>query len=72
LCVLYSRTELNINDIIAKIGAEQGTFNERIFKVVGDRMVDPANVNFTNDQIAFQAYSKGKDLIALMVELDHK
>jgi hypothetical protein len=72
LCVLYSRTELNINDLIAKINAEQGTFNERIFKVAGDRMVDPANVKFTNDRIAFQAYSKEKDIIALMVELDHK
>ena len=72
LCVLYSRTELNINDLIAKISAEQGTFNERIFKVVGDRMVDPANIKFTNDRIAFQAYSKDKDIIALMVELDHK
>jgi len=69
---LYSRTELNIKDLIGKIGAEQGTFNERIFKVVGDRIVNPADVKFTNDKISFQAYSKGKDLIAMMVELDHK
>ena len=72
LCVLYSRTELDINGLIKKISAAQGTFNERIFTVMGDRMVDPSNIRFTNDQIAFQAYSKGKDVIALMVELDHK
>jgi hypothetical protein len=72
LCVLYSRTELNINDIISRVNAQQGTFNQRIFKAVGDRMVDPADIKFTKDQIAFSAVSKGKDLIALMVELDHK
>ncbi len=72
LCVLYSRAELKINDIIAKIHGEQGTFNERIFKVVGSRMVDPANVRFDNQQIAFQGVSGGKDIIALMVEMDHK
>jgi hypothetical protein len=63
---------LNINDLIAKISAEQGTFNERIFKVAGDRMVDPENIKFNNDGISFQAFSKGKDIIALMVELNHK
>ena len=72
LCVLYSRSELNINDIIAKISAEQGSFNQRIFKVMGDRIVDPGDIKFTNDKIAFQAYSKGKDVLAMMVELDHK
>ena len=72
LCVLYSRTELNINDMMKKIHAEQGTFNERIFKAMGDRMVDPANVKFDGGKIAFQGISGGKDIIALMVEMDHR
>ena len=72
LCVLYSRNELDINAIIAKIAAEQGTFNERVFKVTGDRLVAPSDIKFTNDKIAFSGFSNGKDVIALMVELDHK
>ncbi|MFI5137155.1 MAG: DUF4384 domain-containing protein [Sphingobacteriales bacterium] len=72
LCVLYSRTELNINDIIGKIGTQDGSFNERVFKVLGDKLVDPANVKFAGGQIAFQAQGNGKDVIALMVELDHR
>jgi hypothetical protein len=72
LCVLYSRNELDINGIIAKIAAGQGTFNEKVFKVIGDRLVEPANIKFARDKIAFQGQSKGKDIIALMVEMNHK
>ena len=73
LCVMYSRSELNINDILAKLKAQpEGSFNEKIFKVIGERMVEPANVHFNNDKIAFQAFSKGKEVLAFMVELDHK
>ncbi|HVW96772.1 MAG TPA: C1 family peptidase [Mucilaginibacter sp.] len=72
LCVLYSRNELNIDDIVSKIGTKTGTFNERIYSVLSDRIVDPKNITFNNDNIAFNGISNGKDIIALMVELDHK
>ncbi|HZY36893.1 MAG TPA: C1 family peptidase [Mucilaginibacter sp.] len=72
LCVLYSRNELDINTIIGKITSLEGTFNERVFKALGGQMVEPANVKFAGDKIAFEGISKGKDMIALMVELDHK
>jgi len=72
LCVLYSKSELDINALIKKIHAEQGTFNERVFKAVGDRIVDPSDVKFANDKIAFKASSKGKDILAMVVEMDHK
>jgi len=72
VCVLYSKNELDINSIIARVTAQNGSFNEKVYKAVGDRMVDPANIKFTNDKIAFQGISKGKDIVAMMIELDHK
>ncbi len=72
LCVLYSKNELNINDIVARVGAQTGTFNERVFSVLGNRIVDPKNIKFSNDNIAFNGISNGKDVVALMVELEHK
>ncbi|UKJ08815.1 C1 family peptidase [Solitalea lacus] len=72
LCVLYSRVELNINDLIQKIGTQQGSFSEKIFKVMGDKMVDPKNIQFSKEKIAFQGFSKGKSVVAMMVELEHK
>ena len=72
LCVLYSKNELNINDIISKIGAQQGTFSERIFKVIGDKIVDPKDISFAKEKISFTAFSKGKTIVPMMVELEHK
>ncbi|MBB2144382.1 DUF4384 domain-containing protein [Pedobacter sp. LMG 31464] len=72
LCVLYSKNELNINDIIKKIGAQQGTFSERIFKVIGEKIVNPTDISFTKDKISFTAFSKGKTIVPMMVELEHK
>ncbi|NEU09677.1 DUF4384 domain-containing protein [Flavihumibacter sp. R14] len=72
LCVLYSKSELDINSVVQKIGAEAGTFSERIFKVIGSEMVDPKNVQFSKDKIAFQGFSKGKSLVSMMVELEHQ
>jgi hypothetical protein len=72
LCVLYSRVELDINNIIVKISAEQGSFNEKVLKVAGGRLLDPANIKFTDGKIAFRGFSNGKDTVALLVEMDHK
>jgi hypothetical protein len=72
LCVLYSKNELNINDLIQKIRAQQGTFSERIYKVIGDKIADSKNIEFSKDKIAFQGYSKGKSIIPLIVELEHR
>ncbi len=72
LCVLYSKNALDINSLVKKIEGEAGTFSERIFKVIGSEMVDPKNVQFSKDKIAFQGFSKGKNLVSMMVELEHK
>ncbi|MDO3641901.1 C1 family peptidase [Mucilaginibacter sp. L3T2-6] len=72
LCVLYSKNALDINDIIRQVSARTGTFNERVYSVLHDRIVDPQNIKFSNDSIAFDGTSNGKDIVAMMVELDHK
>ena len=72
LCVLYSKTELDIDNIIKQVGSEEGTFSERVFKVIGTQMVDPKHVEFSKDRIAFRGFSKGKSLVSMMVELEHE
>lgn len=72
LCVLYSKNELNINQLITQIGTQTGSFNERVYKTISNKLVDADDITFSNDKIAFNGKSNGKDVIALMVELDHK
>lgn len=72
LCILYSRDALDINKIVADIAAQKGTFSEKIFAVLGNTMVDPKKVNFSNNKIAFEGFSNGKSAVTLMVEMEHK
>ena len=72
LCVLYSRDELNINDLVQKISAEKGSFSEKIFKVLGDKIADPKNITFSKDKIAFEGFSQGKSIVPMLVEMEHK
>lgn len=72
LCVLYSKNELNLDQLIQKIKLQPGSFSEKIFAVIGNEMVEPKNIQFSQDAIAFTGFSKGKTVIAMMVELEHK
>ncbi len=72
LCILYSKTSLDINNIISNITSQQGTFSERIYKVIGKDMVEPKHIKFSKDKIGFEGFSNGKSIVALMVEMDHK
>jgi Papain family cysteine protease/Domain of unknown function (DUF4384) len=73
LCVLYSKTALNINEIISKIAAQQGdSFSKKVFAVIGNQMVEPKNIQFSTNNISFTGFSRGKSIVAMMVELEHK
>ncbi|HVV55075.1 MAG TPA: C1 family peptidase [Mucilaginibacter sp.] len=72
LCVLYSRNELDINQLVSTIANGTGTFNERVYQALADKIVDPANIKFSSDKISFDGTSDDKSVVALMVELQHK
>ncbi len=72
LCVLYSREPLNLTEIKEKLMKEKGGFPTRVSAVLKDRLVAAENTRLAKDQISFSANSKGKSLLALMIELEHK
>jgi hypothetical protein len=72
LCVLYSKVPLDINNLVKQVNAGAGNFNQRLYQVIGSRMTDTGNTTLQNEKIAFTGSSGGKDLLALIVELDHK
>lgn len=73
LCVLYSRIPLDINSIIQKVGAAaEGSFNEKIFRTIGNDLVEPKYIQFSKNNISFTGFSRGKSVVAMMVELEHQ
>lgn len=71
-CFLYSKENLDIKDIMKKIESSKGSLWQRIKKVLGDKMVSMKNVDFkTSETISFNARSRGKSVVPILVEINH-
>lgn len=70
-CVLYSNKPLNIEAIMASMGREQGAFRERLMRVLGSKAVASRDIAYTPDQIGFSAFSKGAEVVPVVVEIEH-
>lgn len=72
LCILYSKSALDIESIKRQIANSYGTFHDRLNRVLSDKMVEKSNVNFESNKIKFKATSNGKSVVAMVVEIDHR
>jgi len=73
LCVLYSLSPLNIDEIRTKVQNQTtGTFQQKVQNAISSNMVSFSNVQYLkNNQIGFDAKSKDKTVVALIVETTH-
>jgi len=71
LCVLYSKEELEIEEIVDELSKVEGDVFERINKVFGDKIVDFSNFKFDKSQVSFKGSTKGKTVLPLIIEIDH-
>ncbi|MFT5617803.1 MAG: hypothetical protein ACI85I_001029, partial [Arenicella sp.] len=72
LCILYSKKPLNINDIKKRIQSTYGNFQDRVSSVLANDMVSKSDVKFNSSKVSFSAKSKGKSVVAMVVEIEHK
>lgn len=72
LCVLYSKDPLDIQAVSRAVATQTGSFNERVFKVLQDKLIDPKNINFDRNNISFKGFSNGKAVMAMMVQMEHR
>ncbi|MBX2840422.1 MAG: DUF4384 domain-containing protein [Flammeovirgaceae bacterium] len=71
ICVLYSKHELNIEEIKRELEGYSGSMLSRTKKVIGQNLVKPENIQYSSSEMAFKGYSKGKTVLALVVAIDH-
>lgn len=71
LCVLYSKTKLDIDDIRQQVEDADGSFQERVIKVLKDDIVDFNNIQFSKASISFKAISNDKKIVPIIVEIEH-
>ena len=71
VCVLYSAEELDINGIVNRIRNAYGSFYDKVKSVLGDKLVQNSEINFSQNNIGFSAQSNRK-VVALIAEVVHK
>lgn len=72
LCVLYSKEPLDIEDIKAQVAEQSGTFAQKVNTVMKNKLVNTQNTTYSANQIKFSAVSKGKPVVAVIVETEHE
>jgi hypothetical protein len=71
LCALYSKNDLNIEAIRQQIEQTNGSFIEKVRRVLSNKLVAAENIKFTTAEIGFSAVSHDKTVVALIVEMEH-
>lgn len=71
LCVLYSQTELPIENIIAQISHMQGDFPQRVTSALGsNNCVADSDISYGSSAISFST-SSNKRVVPIIVEIPH-
>lgn len=71
-CFIYSKKELNIDEIIQSVSKKNGNFIENINEYLKDDLVGNQNVIIrTDDKIDFTAKGEDKKIVMIIVQFDH-
>lgn len=72
LCVLYSRRPLQINNVMDDLKNVEGNFMQRLYKILGSKLVPLNDVNYQKDKsISFSAVAKDNYIVPIVVEIEH-
>ncbi|BAP57948.1 cysteine protease [Thioploca ingrica] len=71
LCALYSKNALDIEAIRQQIEQTNGSFIEKVRRVLSNKLVAVENIKFATAEIGFSAVSHDKTVVALIVEMEH-
>ena len=71
ICVLYSKSALDIKQIISRIQNASGSFQDKVKTALGKQMVSASETRFGQTGISFSATSYSQ-VVPVVIEIDHK
>jgi Domain of unknown function (DUF4384)/Pregnancy-associated plasma protein-A len=73
LCVLYSREQLDIENVRAQMQQQRGTFMQRLYKVLGQNVVPSNQILYSaNGKMSFAANTYAQQsIVPIVIELIH-
>lgn len=72
LMVIYSKKPLEIESVLRKMKLEDGTFLQRLYKVLGEEVVPLDNIKYSeNGLLQFSASARNQTIVPIVVEMEH-
>ncbi|MBL1213639.1 MAG: cysteine protease [Ignavibacteriae bacterium] len=71
-CFLYSKEELKIDEIMDAVKSSNGNFWQRLTNSIGHKFVDQNFITYKDgNNIEFSAFSNGKSVVPVILEIPH-
>lgn len=71
-CVLYSSQPIDFEELVTNLSNTDGEFRDRVYKILGDRLLDTSAINYDNSRASFSAESSKADaIVPLFVKIKH-
>ena len=72
VCLLFSLHPLNNNLIVSKMERSAGTFSQRLYRVLGSRLLPLDNIQYLEgESLTFKGRLQEGEVIPVMLAMDH-
>ena len=71
MCVLYSKHELEIKDIIGSVKLGSGSIYERLKQALGTTIAPASDITYSGSKISFDAATNGT-VVPIIIAISHK
>jgi len=71
MCIIYAKEALDIEEIKQKIRNENGTFQEKVQKVLSVYSVEKEKIHFSPNEISFNTDLTPKSLVSVVLSIKH-
>jgi len=71
LVILYSKEEIQLNNLLNKMQNLDGKINERLNSALGNSIVNHDKIDWSQNEIVFSGNGEGKTLLPIYVEIRH-
>ncbi len=71
-CVLYSSRQIDLQGLLSNLSNSQGELRDRVYEVLGERLLDSSSINYDRSEASFSAVSNRADaIVPLFVKIKH-
>jgi C1A family cysteine protease len=72
ICVLYSKTAIDFDNLKNKISKTPSTMYQTIMSLYNNHIIPVKNINFKEDKISFSSNAGEKELVCFFIDMNHK